>query len=152
MEWQGSIWRFIYDNLNIHRKLRFLFQRVRWGFSDRDLWNFDTTIAKFMIPRLKRFSKIKHSYPGWNFETDSEMSFEEWTEILSKIINAFEVFLMDDPDIEYIKEAWIDDGGCFHSITDPDLEEKFKVEQERRQKVVKEGLKLFSIYFESLWD
>ena len=50
-------------------------QRIERGFDDTELWNLDTTLLKFLLPRLKEFKKQTNSYPS-NVE-----SFEEWQNI-----------------------------------------------------------------------
>ena len=52
--------------------------------SYNELWNLDTTIAEWILPRLRRFREISDGYP-------SVLSEEEWNEILDKIIHGFEL-------------------------------------------------------------
>ena len=37
-------------------------QRLSRGFDDSETWNLDTTIAKFIIPRLERFIEIYEDF------------------------------------------------------------------------------------------
>ena len=68
-------------------------QRFERGFDDSELWSLDYTIARFIAPRIKAFSKNLVSYP-------CGMTSDEWDEILKTMINAFEL-ISDDED------AWI---------------------------------------------
>jgi hypothetical protein len=69
------------------REDEFSKQRLERGFDDSETWSLRDTIARFIIPRLKRFREISIAYPA-------EMTYEEWNSILDKMIKAFE--LVDD--------------------------------------------------------
>lgn len=64
-------------------------QHEERGFDDTELWNLDVSIAKFIFPRLKAFSK-SGCRPG-------HLEEEEWLEILNKMIRSFEL-MSDDVD------------------------------------------------------
>jgi len=93
-------------------------QRLERGFDDSELWNLDCTIAKFVLPRLKAFRVNPHGWPS------RVCSYEEWLEILDKIIFALSYIATEDDD----------------DFTDETYDK------------VENGLKLFGIYFRSLWD
>jgi hypothetical protein len=65
------------------RHIRFLLQRILRGFDDSDTWSLDYSVAKLILPRLKRFREVTIGYPG-------QMSEQEWDVILLKMIAAFE--------------------------------------------------------------
>lgn len=107
----------------ILRKFKFLYQRWTRGFDDSELWSFDITISEYILPRLIRFKDICYSHP-------SNLTMEEWTDILEDMIFAFE-FVIDKQDMfgmakdeEYIKN--------FHRY--------------------ERGLRAFADNFRSLWD
>lgn len=77
------------------RKAKYKKQRKERGFDDTELWNLDETMAAFMLPRLKRFKKITHSYPP-------DLTPEQWDKKLDKMIEAFE--LICDSKWETIQE------------------------------------------------
>lgn len=71
---------------------------------NEELWSLDCTIAKFVLPRLKKFKEISPSSP-------LDFSKEEWQDILDHMIYAME-YVSDDkkwysPDIDHQK---VDDG------------------------------------------
>lgn len=84
----------------LHRcpKIKYLFQWIKNGFPDSDVWNLDWSIAKYTLPRLKRLKEIQHGFPG-DLET-----IEEWDKILDKIIITFDRILKEDVHIEHEKE------------------------------------------------
>lgn len=41
------------------RRIGFWVQKITRGFSDDELWSLDYTCAKWLLPRLKEFKKIK---------------------------------------------------------------------------------------------
>lgn len=102
------------------RQETFKQQRLERGFDDTETWNLDYTIASFILPRLKRFKEVSNGYPG-------TMTFEEWQDILDKIINAFELKANEDETSYTIEE---DEANC---------------------KKIQEGLNLFAKYYSHLW-
>lgn len=64
-------------------------QRETRGFDDTELWNLDSTIAKFILPRLKRFKELTNQHPH-DFRT-----MEQWDDALDKMIDAFE-FMVEE--------------------------------------------------------
>ena len=62
-------------------------QRLERGFDDTELWNLDTTIAGFILPRLIEFRKKTDGYPE---EFDS---FEEWDCVIEKMIQSLDFHL-----------------------------------------------------------
>lgn len=65
---------------------RHLKQLKKRGFSDAETWSLDSVIAEFILPRLKRFRKIKNGTPY-------RLTQEEWDQILDKMIYAFKYLL-----------------------------------------------------------
>lgn len=115
----------------------------------KDIINLDSTLARFILPRLKFFKKKKFNYPY-------NSTLEEWKAILDKMILAFELILDDhEPDfgdINYHTEKT--DDGHWKMIKDHnstfDSEAYMKWHEDREAKI-KEGLQLFAKYFQSLW-
>lgn len=101
------------------REVQFELQRKTYGFSDDETWSLDLTIAKFILPRLKRFRQIDSGVP-------SDLTEEQWHEILDKIIITFDMIVANDstPTLFCDKE---------------------------KMKIVDEGLDLFREWFFSLW-
>lgn len=65
------------------RSFRFLQQRLTRGWDDSETWSLDYSLAKLILPRLKRFRQITIATPGYLEEA-------EWQEKLDKMIAAFE--------------------------------------------------------------
>jgi hypothetical protein len=74
----------------VKRKIKFLYQKLVWGFSDDELWSLDNTTARWLLPRLQRFRDITFAHPA------CLNSLEEWKEILDTIIFALERHLEDE--------------------------------------------------------
>ena len=74
----------------LRRRVRFLWQRVFRGFSDEETWSLDLTIARFALPRLKRFKEVNNCYPG-------HMSENRWDKALDKMIFAMQKTIDDCP-------------------------------------------------------
>jgi hypothetical protein len=71
------------ENGKIYRK-----QRIKRGFDDSETWSFDCTIAKFALPRLKRFKEVNNGSPR-------DMTEEEWNNIIDEMIYSFEFISKD---------------------------------------------------------
>lgn len=129
-------------------------QRKKWMKKHRlyvnpkETWSLDVNLAKYIIPRLKKFKKLNNGYPGIG-----EMNTpEKWDEALDKMIQAFE-YVID------LDEYWIDDPK--YDYTDimfgknKEFYEKIKenkiTEDIRRLAAIDEGLQLFAKYYMSLW-
>ena len=72
-------------------------------FDDTETYSLFNTIAKFTLPRLKRFKEVTDSHP-------TDMTFEEWMIILDKIIESLEIISKDDSFLKHEKEAKIKEG------------------------------------------
>ena len=91
-------------------------QRIERGFDDSETWSLDNTISNFIIPRLRRFNEVTPNHPP-------DMSMQEWTSKIDKMIEAFELNIKDT-------NSFISD--------------------DERKKIT-EGLDLFREYFFNLW-
>jgi hypothetical protein len=67
-------------------------QREERGFDDTETWALDATIAKFVLPRLKRFKELHICHP-------SSITMEEWDCIIQQMIDGFEEALLRDEKI-----------------------------------------------------
>lgn len=101
------------------RKLKHWLQKIFRGVGDDELWSLDFTLAKLIYPRLKAFRETTVSYPT-NLE-----DFNEWQDILDKMLYSFEFLASDDKWDNFEKEA---------------------------SKEIQEGVELFGKYFMHLWS
>lgn len=120
-------------------KIKWFFQKLFRGFSDDELWNLDNTIAKWILPRLKRFKKDSIAFPA-------ELGIpDKWDEILDKMIWSFDYIVnqdkYEDEIMEKYKDNELDEEGHYRWIKDAN----------ELSKKCQEGLDLFGTYFRSLW-
>ena len=111
----------------IKQFFKFKYQHITKGFSDQETWNLDANIAKYILPRLKRFKEINNGHPV-------EVSAKEWDIILDKMINSFEFHIQ-----------------IFVDQDDDDLNTMPKNAQKRKWEEYNEGLLLFAKYYKHLW-
>ena len=152
--------------MKILRDIKHTYQKIRYGFSGRDLWSLDHTITDFVLPRLIAFRNGGgNSYldgpsgspllEGYTEEQHEEM-YEEWLRILDKMILAFEYHKIDMEDVDCgidTDQLFVDEPGS--KVIFPDQDEKweeYKKEAERRDKIMSEGFALFAKYYINLWD
>lgn len=84
----------------------FMKQRLENGFDESETWSLDSTIARFIYPRLKCFYN-----DGDIFSHPGNLSSEEWEQIVEKMVKAFELIVTVE-DLKRTKEenAIIDEG------------------------------------------
>jgi hypothetical protein len=112
-----------------------LYGRLRYGFDLTDLWSLDSSITKFVYPRLKQFIKQgTQGHPGLieddKFIKDNNLSpyvgkdgMETWNNILNKMLLGFEA-----------------------------LNKQEDMYSDESQSNVEEGLRLFALFYQNLWD
>jgi hypothetical protein len=122
------------------------------GWSDRDIWSLDWTIAKFALPRLIRLKEVMHGVPNSMFEPlpegehnhDKEQmaaAEKKWNETLDEIIFAMDYIANCREHDYYPKKKWPE-----KTVREDYVE--LRAVEERVQK----GLALFGTHFRSLWD
>lgn len=67
-------------------------QRLKRGFDDSEVWNFDATIARFIYPRLLVFIDDVIN----NQCHPVELTFDEWVDILKEISEGFKLMSQDN--------------------------------------------------------
>src|SRR5271154_326089 len=65
------------------RSIRFWWQRRIRGWDDSQTWSLDHSLAKLILPRLKRFQELSIGRP-------SDMTEKKWNDILDEMIFGFE--------------------------------------------------------------
>jgi len=84
----------------MNKHIKWWWQRRVRGFDDRELWSLDYTIAKYALPRLKRFKDTTHGTP-YNLQE------VEWQLILADIIRGLEYLIEDDYYVDEYKQGCI---------------------------------------------
>lgn len=69
---------------DIFRHIKWSWQRITKGYSERDLFDLDYYYANLFSGTLKDFAKGLHSYPG------PEISYDEWRDALCDTADKFE--------------------------------------------------------------
>lgn len=85
------------DTFSEEDKEKYAIQRAERGFDDTELWNLNTTICQFIIPRLEEFKKQTFAYPP-------KITFEEWISIIDKMLDFFKRYCDDDIDVDARKD------------------------------------------------
>ena len=102
---------------------------IKIEIDDWDIWNLDHTLAMVIHPALVKFRENLNSHP-------SEVTGEEWEEILDKMIFSFDVISNE----LFIEQQFFRDG-TWH-----------KEEYEEHNKKIQEGIDLFAKWFRGLWN
>lgn len=77
------------DTFSEEDKKKYTMQRAKRGFDDTELWNLNTTICQFIIPRLEEFKEQTFGYPPG-------ITFEEWIDIIDEMLNFFKKYVDDE--------------------------------------------------------
>ncbi|MHA2279801.1 MAG: hypothetical protein ACXAC5_02780 [Promethearchaeota archaeon] len=107
------------------RGLHFLWQKLVHGFSDDETWDLGYTIAKFALPRLKRFREIEAGHPACYTE-------EQWFTMIDTMIYALDAVIKD---------------GEGNLYSDCQISEDYQ----KIDRKVQEGLRLLGKNFRGLW-
>jgi len=112
-----------------------LYGRIRYGFNLTDVWSLDSSMTKFIYPRLKYFvEKGTQGYPGVLCDTEfikenkieylvGDEESDTWDNILKAMLAGFKIMHSDT---------------YMNDMTDIDE--------------VNEALRLFAIFYQNLWD
>jgi hypothetical protein len=106
-----------------------LWFRLRRGFWPDECWNLDTTIARFLVPRLKHFRANLNGYPA---DLDEKL----WDKYLRRMTWSFEWAAADTD-----TKGWWAKRYCL----DPQ-------HRKRVDKRYEAGMQLFAKYYSGLWD
>ena len=149
--WYFDLFDALHYRINKYLNLRELYRRlIKWpwqrltrGFDDRELWNLDMTIAKFVVPRLKEFLNYSGGWPHAMAEEETEFNIagiedltpeEKWDKVLSEMLWA----------MEYASDNYGEDRDDY-PFRDPEARKKLKDRYEN-------GMRLFAEYFSAMWD
>jgi hypothetical protein len=115
---------------------------TRVEIEPHDTWSMDCTLAMIIHPMLVQLKATQHGHP-------SNLTEQEWNEILDEMIWAFEQKCRDNWQDDYYGD-YVEDQkngpmvGSFKWID----HEGLKTHQER----MSNGFRLFGEYYENLWD
>ena len=114
----------------IARHLKWFWQRRTRGWDDRECWSLDNTLATFIAPRIEHLRDFHAGHPCGLIEkgTNENGGDDIWFAILDKISQTMRFIEKD--------EYWY--------VSNPD--------GDAIQEYINEGLELFSVFFQNLWD
>ena len=104
------------------KEVKWCWQRITRGWSDRDTWSFDYYLSKVIGEGVKRLSEKSAGWPDQNFKT-----YEEYTAMLRKMSDGF---------LNYNNKLFDTD----ESLSDEDI------------KQLNKSLDLLKKHFQTLWD
>jgi len=115
----------------IKRFFKYLYQKIRYGICDKDVWNVDIYFAEQMVKALKAFERMKrHGYPIWSIDfCDCDVLDDDnhsecyyfWEAIIWRLINGFEKIVNQfesDDDFEYDEHTMELFFEVYHSLWD----------------------------------
>ena len=126
------------------REIKWFIQRGKRGYSDKDVWAFDSYIAGMISNGIRTLEDHHHGCPSELWD-ESRVNNEcwKWEEILEEIAQGFEAS-QKICDMDYFFAEENEDGLYEHKI------DKKRLEQ--LTKKYKRGMELFSEHFMSMWN
>lgn len=132
------------------RKIKWAYQRAKYGWCDRDLWNLDWTLGNYIASSVNELANRTHGYP-------CGLSPREWDRILRTIAREFYLGVNEDSwtnpyesDISYEKN--------YHELEETErtiwnkwFEEERKIE-EFMEAYREEGFRDLVKWYSHLWD
>lgn len=132
------------------RKLKWVYQRAKYGWCDLDLWNLDWTLGNYIASSVNELANRTHGYPHG-------LSPEGWDKILRAIAKDFYLGVNEDAwnnpyedEISYEKN--------YHELEKAEqvIWDKWFEEERKKQKAMEirrqEGFKDLQKWYPNLWD
>ena len=154
---------------NVYREVKFAYQRVMRGWDDRAVWGVDYWLDDKMPAILRKLKEDKHGIPidmfdglpmnddGYYDKPEFAIAEARWDVIVDKMIAGFEAS-------RRVKDGTYEELGEYPLYRPKGMpqdewekvgHEHFRKTQElqkRDEAIFKEGMKLFSEHYWSLWD
>lgn len=126
-------------------EVKYFIQRGRRGYSDRDLWDFDSYLSEIIPPAVRHLAKNASGCPGETWDVKQvNNECHVWKEILEEIAQGFEAATQIKSLSRFSKWLKTEEGFYDH-----------KVEKEKDKQLAAKfdkGMELFAKYFLNLWD
>ena len=71
-------------------------KKKKLSITDSEIWGLNYTLAKYILPRLKRFKELYNSY-------SFELTGTKWEEILDKMIWSFDYIIKENDSNELLE-------------------------------------------------
>lgn len=132
------------------RKIKWAYQRAKYGWCDKDLWSLDWTLGNYIASSVNELANRTHGYPHG-------LSPEEWDRILRRIARNFYLGVNEDcwtnpyeNDISYEKN-YHNLGETERTVWNKWFEEEGRIEEFMRTRR-KEGFCDLVKWYSHLWD
>lgn len=136
------------------RRAKYARQRVRWGFSEYDVWDLDYYLADLLKDMFAYFAKHHMSHPY-------DVTPEEWQQTLINISECFAQYGRELPTPAYdaysaaVTRTKNEDGSITVESPNELLEawrEEEREQYEYKMQKLKEGFDLLYKWYPNLWD
>lgn len=128
---------------SLFSKIKWSYQRIKYGFCDCDVWNLDCTLGNYIASTVNKLKETTHGYPA-------DITEKEWDKILSELSKDF--YLASNEDTWHNPyEAMI-----YCSEKDDDVFKKYAEKEfdnhKMREERLDNGCNLLKKWFFDLWD
>lgn len=132
------------------RKIKWAYQRAKYGWCDKDLWSLDWTLGNYIASSVNELANRTHGYPHG-------LSPEEWDRILRRIARNFYLGVNEDcwtnpyeSDVSYEKN-YHELGEAERTVWNKWFEEEGKIEEFMKARR-REGFCDLVKWYSHLWD
>jgi hypothetical protein len=135
-----KIWDVISPIYN-YRRLEWMWQRLTKGYDDTELWDLDSNITNYILPRLKGFRQLEHKgisneYETLSHEESSKLNEKEGNEYFQRCVDTY------NRDIDKMILSF--------ELMKTDKWDTIE-EYHKQEVIINEGLQLFIKNYRSLW-
>lgn len=135
-------------------EIKWAWQRVFRGYDDRLTWNLNSYLSEYLPKIIRKMTKNVHGYPR-SMNRKAKGGFKnvkDWKNVLEKIVKGFEAANKIDRD-EHVKKIKLKKPK--KDIFGKDSYIEYKFDKKCYARLLKEfdvGMKLFKLWYFSLWD
>lgn len=150
LQWWDLVW-FEFRHFNLYKEIKYFVQRGIRGWSDRDIWGFDSYLARVISSGTERLYDIARTMPLEFVKYGDKEGHKRWKKVLGKISSSFE-FAKDlsNGDIKPYALRNIK-SNLIKSYKKHGCEVPLFMSK-KDEEAMNEGMKLFIRYFFNLWD
>ena len=136
------------------RRHKYARQRARWGFCEKDVWDFDAYHSELVAAALRFWADNTNSHPY-------EVSEDDWKKLLKNIADCFAIWNQELPTPAYdayrkaVKRIKNEDGSVTVEVPDELLRawrEEEKANYEYKKVKLKEGFDMLYQFYPNMWD
>jgi hypothetical protein len=136
------------------RRIKWAYQRVRYGYDETYYWNLDSKLISIILPSLRALRNNHCGHPG-------DLTDKKWCGILDQMIKGWESAkrVIGDVYLDEIQPGWAEDMRKLsteqwlnNNVITKETWSKVHEAEKKDIKTFEQSMKLFTKYYFGLWD